>query len=92
MAQDRRPRRDDRAGRGKTDPRRGDRQPRRDRQPRTDVERSDDQQRYDGPDLPEEITGKELDRSVAAQLKSLPEKLALRVARHLVAATRAPRE
>ena len=43
-------------------------------------------QRYDGPPIPEEITGKELDRSVQAQLKSLPEKLALRVARHLVAA------
>lgn len=51
------------------------------RQPRTV-----DQERYDGPPLPEEITGRELDRSVAAQLKSLPEKLGQRVARHLVAA------
>lgn len=41
---------------------------------------------YDGPPIPEEITGRELDRSVQAQLKSLPEKLGLRVARHLVAA------
>ena len=41
---------------------------------------------YDGPPLPEEITGAELDRSVAAQLKGLPEKLANRVARHLAAA------
>lgn len=41
---------------------------------------------YDGPDLPEDITGKELDRAVANQLKGLPEKLAARVARHLVAA------
>ncbi len=32
------------------------------------------------------ITGKELDRSVIAQLKGLPEKLAARVARHLAAA------
>lgn len=32
------------------------------------------------------MTGKELDRSVRAQLKGLPEKLAARVARHLVAA------
>ena len=32
------------------------------------------------------MTGKELDRSIAAQLKGLPEKLAARVARHLVAA------
>lgn len=57
-----------------------------DRRPRTDVERTADQQRYDGPEIPEWITGKELDRSVADQLKSLPEKLMLRVARHLVAA------
>lgn len=41
---------------------------------------------YDGPDLPEDVTGKELDKQVAAQLKGLPEKLASRVARHLVAA------
>jgi tetratricopeptide (TPR) repeat protein len=50
------------------------------------VARTADQQRYDGPEIPEGITGKELDRSVLAQLKSLPEKLAQRVARHLVAA------
>ncbi|GGF35395.1 hypothetical protein GCM10011519_06040 [Marmoricola endophyticus] len=48
--------------------------------------RSESQQRYDGPEIPEEITGKELDRSVRDQLRSLPEKLALRVARHLAAA------
>ena len=51
------------------------------RQPRTES-----QERYDGPEIPEEITGKELDRAVAAQLKGLPEKLAARVARHLAAA------
>ena len=50
------------------------------------VPRTTDQAKYDGPELPEEITGKELDRSVAAQLKGLPEKLAARVARHLAAA------
>jgi tetratricopeptide (TPR) repeat protein len=50
------------------------------------VPRTGDQQRYDGPEIPEAITGRELDRSVLAQLKSLPEKLAQRVARHLVAA------
>ncbi len=49
--------------------------------PRTPV-----QERYDGPPLPEEITGRELDHSVLAQLKGLPDKLALRVARHLAAA------
>jgi tetratricopeptide (TPR) repeat protein len=48
--------------------------------------RTKDQAEYDGPDLPEGITGAELDRSVSAQLKGLPEKLAARVARHLAAA------
>lgn len=53
---------------------------------RADVPRSEDQAKYDGPPLDPEITGKELDRSVAQQLRGLPEKLAARVARHLVAA------
>ncbi|MGD9961275.1 tetratricopeptide repeat protein [Nocardioides sp.] len=48
--------------------------------------RNVDQAKYDGPPLPEHITGKELDRNITAQLKGLPEKLASRVARHLVAA------
>jgi hypothetical protein len=48
--------------------------------------RTSDQAAYDGPPLPDEITGGELDRSVSAQLKGLPEKLAARVARHLAAA------
>ena len=43
---------------------------------------------YDGPPIPEDVTGRELDRGVAAQLRSLPEKLGARVARHLVAAGR----
>jgi tetratricopeptide (TPR) repeat protein len=54
---------------------RGDQQP-----------RSEEQARYDGPPLDESITGRELDRSIRQQLKGLPEKLAARVARHLVAA------
>ena len=41
---------------------------------------------YDGPPLPDEITGREIDRSISAQLKGLPEKLAQRIARHLAAA------
>ena len=49
-------------------------------------QRTADQTAYDGPELPADITGKELDRSVTAQLKGLPEKLAARVARHLAAA------
>ena len=52
------------------------------RTPRTPAE----QAKYDGPPLPDEVTGKELDRNVLAQLRGLPEKLAARVARHLVAA------
>ncbi|GAA5116842.1 hypothetical protein GCM10023339_26480 [Alloalcanivorax gelatiniphagus] len=53
---------------------------------RSDEVRTADQAAYDGPDLPEGITGAELDRGVRAQLKGLPEKLAARVARHLAAA------
>ncbi|WP_322921626.1 tetratricopeptide repeat protein [Nocardioides renjunii] len=48
--------------------------------------RTSEQAVYDGPDLPENITGAELDRGIRAQLKGLPEKLAARVARHLAAA------
>ena len=43
---------------------------------------------YDGPPLGDEIVASELDRAITAQLKGLPEKLAARVARHLVAAGR----
>ena len=50
------------------------------------VPRTEEQARYDGPPIPEEITGRELDRSVSGQLKGLPDRLALRVARHLAAA------
>lgn len=53
---------------------------------RSEEARTESQARYDGPPLSEDITGKELDRSIAAQLQSLPDKLAQRVARHLVAA------
>lgn len=43
---------------------------------------------YDGPPLADDIDARELDRSITAQLKGLPEKLAARVARHLAAAGR----
>lgn len=56
------------------------------RPPRTTEQRTAEQSAYDGPELPESVTGAELDRSVSAQLKGLPEKLAARVARHLAAA------
>ena len=77
---------------------RDDRDPSKDRQRSTagrwrrdelpEVERTAVQAEYDGPPIPEDITGQEVDRSVSNQLKSLPEKLAARVARHLVAAAR----
>jgi tetratricopeptide (TPR) repeat protein len=54
--------------------------------PRDAAERSAEQAKYDGPELDPAITGKELDRNVLQQLRGLPEKLAARVARHLVAA------
>ncbi len=77
-------RRDDRGGDKQwSRPRRDDRRSDRSRDQET---RSQEQSRYDGPPLDEEITGRELDRSVRQQLKGLPEKLAARVARHLVAA------
>ena len=44
--------------------------PRRDDRPRDDAARSESQARYDGPPIPEEVTGRELDRSVVAQLQS----------------------
>ena len=56
------------------------------RPPGEQLPRNEEQARYDGPPIPDEITGKELDRSVAGQLKGLPEKLGSRVARHLAAA------
>lgn len=60
------------------------------RGPRRDPEqRSADQAAYDGPELPSDVSGDELDPAIRNQLKGLPEKLAARVARHLVAAGRA---
>jgi len=76
--------RDRGAERGKDPSKRDFSRPRRDE--RADEARTESQARYDGPPLPKEITGKELDRSIQGQLKSLPDKLAQRVARHLVAA------
>ena len=61
----------------------------RSRAPRPKVsaeERTEAQKVYDGPPLPDEITGKELAADVRAQLRTLPEKLSQRVARHLAAA------
>ena len=52
--------------------------------PRDRATRSDDD-RPRGPRIPDEITGKEIDRRVAAELRTLPEGLAEQVARLLVA-------
>ncbi len=58
----------------------------RSRAPQDERPRSAEQAHYDGPEIPAEVTGEELDHAVRAQLKGLPEKLAARVARHLAAA------
>lgn len=55
---------------------------------RSERPRSEEQARYDGPPLDESILASDLDRSVRQSLRGLPEKLAARVARHLVAAGR----
>lgn len=63
-----------------------DRRPRRpERDDRTEV-RTADQQIYDGPPIPDDISAKDLDKQVRAQLQSLPEKLADRIAKHLIMA------
>jgi len=49
-------------------------------------ERTADQQVYDGPPIPEDISAKDLDRQTRDQLRALPEKLAERIALHLVMA------
>jgi tetratricopeptide (TPR) repeat protein len=80
------------AGAGRDDrkaPRRDDsRGGSRDRRAQDPASRSSDQAKYDGPPIAEDITGQELDHNVLQQLAGLPEKLANRVARHLVAAGR----
>jgi len=70
------PTRAPKSGRGGA-PQRGGR-PQERRRPPEPAARTKEQAAYDGPDLPEGITGAELDRSVTAQLKGLPEKLAAR--------------
>jgi len=54
----------------------------------TEAPRTAEQARYDGPPLDESISASELSRDIRQQLRGLPEKLAARVARHLVAAGR----
>ena len=52
-----------------------------DRRGRTSAQRA-----YDGPEIADDVSAKDLDRGVRRSLQSLPEKLADRVARHLVMA------
>ena len=73
-----------RDGKPRSDKPRSDK-PRSDK-PRSDKPRSDKPR---APRVPEDITGKEIDRRVAAELRTLPEELGLTVARLLVAASRA---
>ena len=49
-------------------------------------ERTTEQKIYDGPPIPDDISAKDLDKQARQALQSLPEKLAERVARHLVMA------
>ena len=46
-------------------------------------DRTPSQQTYDGPELPDDVTGADLSTPVRLQLSGLPDKLAERVARHL---------
>ncbi len=52
------------------------------------ADRTHSQRSYDGPDIDEDVTGAELAPPVRRQLSSLPDRLAERVARHLVMAGR----
>ena len=56
------------------------------REERTEEVRTADQQVYDGPPIPDDISAKDLDKQVRDQLRSLPEKLADRIAKHLIMA------
>ena len=62
------------------------RRPERGGQPAARPQRTVEQSKYDGPPLDESIKSSDLSREVRQQLRGLPEKLAARVARHLVAA------
>jgi len=55
---------------------------------RSNEDRSSEQQLYDGPELPEDVVAGDLDKMVLRGLSSLPDRLADRVARHLVMAGR----
>ncbi|MTB86733.1 tetratricopeptide repeat protein [Aeromicrobium senzhongii] len=49
-------------------------------------DRSDAQKTYDGPPIPDDVSAKDLDKFARQELQGLPDKLADKVARHLVMA------
>ena len=59
-----------------------DARPRRPQQP----ERTAEQKIYDGPPIPDDVSARDLDKFARQELQGLPEKLADKVARHLVMA------
>ncbi len=63
-------------------PRDGSRPPRRDQ----GSDRTESQKVYDGPPIPDDVSAKDLDKFARQELQGLPEKLADKVARHLVMA------
>jgi len=81
MARDDNRRSSNRSGRGPGSAGRPDRR-------RSNEVRSSEQQLYDGPELPEDVVAGDLDKMVLRGLSSLPDRLADRVARHLVMAGR----
>ena len=77
----------DRKGSSRSGTRSGERPFHRRREERPElIERTEDQKIYDGPPIPDEVKLADLDPMIMRQLHGLPEKLADRVARHLVMA------
>jgi len=50
------------------------------------ADRTDSQKTYDGPPIPDDVSAKDLDKFARQELQGLPDKLADKVARHLVMA------
>lgn len=74
--------RDGQGGRSRSGGPGRDRRPGRPQQP----ERTAEQKIYDGPPIPDDVSAKDLDKFARQELQGLPEKLADKVARHLVMA------
>ncbi len=74
------------SGRSGGAPRRGNDRPDRAGRPQTGGDRTDAQKVYDGPAIPDDVSAKDLDKFARQELQGLPDKLAEKVARHLVMA------